>query len=76
MLSTMRPMRTYRRQVERLDGESQSAFTSRAERIIPDLRAYVHQRHPARHIRAIVHYSDDWSIATVEVAALKDRWEQ
>ncbi len=75
MFGTMRPMRTYKRQIERLTGESQSAFTRRAEQIIPDLRAYVHQRHPARHIRAVVRYSDDWSTATVEVAALKERWE-
>jgi len=76
MLNTMRPMRTYRRQVERLPGESQLAFTRRAEQIVPGLRELAHARHPARHIRAIIRYAGDWSTASVEVAALKERWEK
>lgn len=76
MLSTMRPMRTYRRQVERLPGEPEREFVARAERAIPDLRQMVEARHPARHLRAVIRYSDDWSTASIEVAALKERWEK
>lgn len=72
MLRTSLPLRTYSRQVERLDGESERDFAHRAEMVIPGLRQYVHGRHPGRNLRAVVRYADDMGTATVEVSALKD----
>lgn len=72
MLSTMRPLKTYRRQVERLPGESLRNFTARAEQLIPGLRRFVEGRHHGRHLNAVVRYSDDMGTATIEVSALKD----
>ena len=71
----MRALRTYRREVTRLPGESERNFTRRAELAIPDLKRYVESRHPMRHLRALVKYSADMAAAVVEVSALKEGWE-
>lgn len=73
MLMTMRPLKTYRRQVERLPGEPLRSFTARAEQLIPDLKRFVESRHHGRHLKAVVRYSEDLCTATVEVSALKDK---
>ena len=72
MLMTSHILRTYRRQVDRLPGEPEREFARRAELVIPDLRRYTLDRHPRRNIRAVIRYSADMSLATVEVSALKD----
>jgi len=72
MLTTSLVLRTYRRQVERLPGEPERDFAHRAELVIPDLKRYALERHPSRNIRAVVRYSADMSLATVEVSPLKD----
>jgi hypothetical protein len=74
-LMSMRTLRTYRRSVERLPGEPERDFAARAERAIPDLRRHVEGRHHGRHLRCVVRYSDDMGLASIEVAALKERWE-
>lgn len=74
-LMSMRSLRTYCRKVARLPGEPEREFANRAERAIPDLKRYVEGRHHGRHLRCVVRYSDDMGLATVEVAALKERWE-
>lgn len=72
MLRTSLPLRTYTRRVEMADGESEREFARRAEMVIPDLRQYVHDRHPGRNLRAVVRFDADMGAATVEVSALKD----